>query len=185
MESHLAQLLEYLSERRFGKYRGRVVDNQDPTKRGRLRVRVDAVLGVEHIWALPCAPYAGAGVGLFAIPPANTMVWVEFEAGDPSQPIWTGCFWADDEAPAGGDPARKVWKTDAISMVLDDNSDEMTVESSSFASLTVGTSVVASAATATQSVSPASVSSSVGGGSVEVTIAGVVINHGKFGVPAI
>src|SRR5437763_17049447 len=47
----------------FGKYRGLVVDNTDPTHRGRLQVKVPAVMGEETLWAEPCAPYAGDGVG--------------------------------------------------------------------------------------------------------------------------
>src|SRR2546421_362003 len=69
----------------FGKYRGLVVDNIDPTHRGRLQVKVPAVMGEETLWAEPCAPYAGDGVGFFALPPANAGVWVEFEAGEPSR----------------------------------------------------------------------------------------------------
>lgn len=66
-------------------------------------------------WAMPCAPYAGSGVGFFAVPPVGANVWVEFEAGDPDYPIWTGCFWGTGECPAL--PAIgevKVLKTDSV-----------------------------------------------------------------------
>ena len=49
-------------ERRFyGKYRGIVVDNQDPSKLGRLKLRVPSVLGKDVVtgWATPCVPYGG------------------------------------------------------------------------------------------------------------------------------
>ena len=43
-------------------------------------------------------------MGLYAIPEPESGVWVEFEGGDPSFPIWTGCFWAD--AAVGGLPPK-------------------------------------------------------------------------------
>ena len=51
-------------ERRFyGKYRGLVVNNDDPKRLGRLRLRVPSVLGPDVVtgWAMPCVPYGGAG----------------------------------------------------------------------------------------------------------------------------
>jgi len=48
-------------------------------------------------------PYAGIGQGLFALPPIGADVWVEFEAGDPNYPVWTGCFWEEDELPAAAE----------------------------------------------------------------------------------
>ena len=87
----LEQLLEYVRSHYFGKYRGTVVSNDDPTSRGRLQVTVPNL--VENTWAMPCVPYAGSGVGFFAIPPVGANVWVEFEGGDPDYPIWSGCFW--------------------------------------------------------------------------------------------
>ncbi|MCF6407762.1 phage baseplate assembly protein V [Chitinophaga filiformis] len=100
MESQLLeQLLEWSRSRHFGKYRGIVVDNTDPTNRGRLKVQVPSVLKDLSVWAMPCLPYAGKNVGVFMVPEPGAGVWVEFEAGDLSYPIWTGGFWADDEVP--------------------------------------------------------------------------------------
>ena len=71
-------------------------------------------------WALPCVPYAGDNVGLFLIPPSGTQVWVEFEQGDLDYPIWSGCFWGDGKAPDSS-PAKKILKTPAGSIVIDDS----------------------------------------------------------------
>lgn len=84
----------------FGKYRGSVVDTDDPQRIGRIRADVPAVGSAELGWALPCLPGAGPGCGLFLIPPVGANVWIEFEAGDVSFPIWSGGFWAPGEAPA-------------------------------------------------------------------------------------
>ena len=88
-------------KRYFGKYRGKVEYNLDPQQLGRVQVSCPAVLGEGSLsWAMPCAPYGGAGVGFFAIPPTGANVWVEFEGGDPDYPIYSGCFWGLGEVPA-------------------------------------------------------------------------------------
>lgn len=107
----------------MGKYRGTVEDNADPQKRGRMKVRVPAVVGANRdIWAEPCVPYAGPGVGAWAIPPVGSHVWVEFEGGNPDYPIWTGCFWSEGETvPGGGKVEQKVFQTAAGTITLDDS----------------------------------------------------------------
>ena len=106
----------------FGKYRGSVENNIDPMQQGRIQVSVPAVLGDGSLsWAMPCVPFAGPGVGLFAIPPNGANVWVEFEAGDPDYPIWSGCFWGIGEVPALPAVAEmKVLKTDGCTITLND-----------------------------------------------------------------
>ena len=49
----LQQLLDWVRSRYFGKYRGTVSDNTDPASRGRIKVRVPAVLGDLEVWAMP------------------------------------------------------------------------------------------------------------------------------------
>ena len=110
----------------FGKYRGRVENNRDPFQKGRVQISVPDVLGDSTLsWAIPCVPYAGPGVGLFAIPPQGANLWVEFESGDPDRPIWSGCFWdpedPNDQVPASPAIAeKKVLKTDSGTIILDD-----------------------------------------------------------------
>jgi hypothetical protein len=106
----------------FGKYRGKVENNIDPMQSGRIQISVPAVLGDGKLsWAMPCVPFAGSGVGFFMIPPVGANVWVEFEAGNPDYPIWSGCFWGVGEVPAM--PAveqMKLIKTDTITLTLSD-----------------------------------------------------------------
>ena len=106
----------------FGKYRGTVANNIDPMQQGRIQISVPSVLGSGQLsWAMPCVPYAGSGVGLFLIPPIDTNIWVEFEAGDPDYPIWSGCFWGIGEVPALPAIAEmKVLKTDSCTITLND-----------------------------------------------------------------
>lgn len=114
----------------YGKYRGVVSDNQDPKGLGRIRAKVQDVLGENDSgWALPALPYAGRGVGLFLIPPTNALVWIEFEHGDPDYPIWTGCFWAEGEPPASpAAPTTKMLKTDIATITIDDQQSSLTIE---------------------------------------------------------
>ncbi|KWX02081.1 baseplate assembly protein [Carbonactinospora thermoautotrophica] len=80
--------------RYLGKYRGTVVNNVDPMRLGRIQVQVPDVLGdTPSSWAMPCLPVAGPGMGQYVVPPVGAGVWVEFEQGDPSYPIWTGCWY--------------------------------------------------------------------------------------------
>ena len=83
------------SEKFFGKHRGMVIENEDPHRLGRAKLRVPSVTGQEITgWAMPCVPYGGvSGEGMFMIPEVGANVWVEFEEGDISRPIWTGTFW--------------------------------------------------------------------------------------------
>jgi len=106
----------------YGKFRGKVTDNQDPRSQGRVRVKAPDVYGEEVSgWAMPAVPYGGKGVGLFLIPPADASVWVEFEHGDPDYPVWAGCFWAEGEVPAApAAPEMKVLKTETATITVDD-----------------------------------------------------------------
>ena len=96
-ERIVANLVERIERRFYGKYRGIVVDNQDPAKLGRLKLKVPSVLGGDVVtgWALPCSPYGGAAdQGFLFIPEVGAGVWTEFEEGDLEFPIWAGTFWS-------------------------------------------------------------------------------------------
>ena len=89
---------------------------------GRIQVICPAVLGSGTMsWAMPSAPYAGPGLGFFAIPPKGANVWVEFEGGNTDFPIWSGCFWAlGDLTPDVAIPQMKMFKTDTATLMLSD-----------------------------------------------------------------
>jgi len=133
-DTTLQALTERQTDRFYGKYRGIVVLNTDPTMRGRLTAMVPEVLGpIPSGWAEPCVPYAGTTSGFYALPPIGAGVWIEFEAGDPSRPIWTGCWWATGEAPvnekmAPPTPFRKMLRTETgLQVSLDDTAQTITV----------------------------------------------------------
>jgi phage gp45-like len=78
----------------YGKYSGEVADNKDAAKLGRITVKVPSVLGELEVIARPCLPY-----GHFFVPAKGSMVWVEFEGGDPAYPIWVGTWYPDGKVP--------------------------------------------------------------------------------------
>ncbi len=120
----LARLIERVEGRYYGKYRGRVTDNADPDNLGRVRATVPRLLGDRETgWALPAFAYGGlAEQGLYAVPAVGAGVWVEFEGGDLSYPIWAGTWYTGGAVPEGATPGRKVFKTaSAHKIVLDDD----------------------------------------------------------------
>lgn len=97
LEKIVANLVQKVERRFYGKHRGLVVDNADPEQLGRLKLRVPSVLGDAVVtgWAMPCVPYGGdANQGMLFIPEVGAGVWVEFEEGDLEFPIWVGTFWS-------------------------------------------------------------------------------------------
>jgi uncharacterized protein involved in type VI secretion and phage assembly len=130
LERIVAGLVEKTERRFYGKYRAIVVDNADPSRLGRLKLRVPSVLGPDAVtgWASPCVPYGGAAdQGLLFVPDRDAGVWAEFEEGDLEFPIWVGTYWSrpGDESqvprPQAGDgteeaepqnpPTRKILRT--------------------------------------------------------------------------
>ena len=96
--TNATELLEHVRGRYHGKYRGEVVEVDEKTMR--VKALVPAVLGGQSTgWCSPCVPYAGPQVGFAFLPEAGSGVWIEFEAGDLSFPVWTGCFWHEGEVP--------------------------------------------------------------------------------------
>ena len=128
LERLVVELAAQQRSRFYGKYRGVVTDNADPEKLGRIKAKVPQVLDTEvSPWAWPCAAYAGPDVGLFAVPPVGAGVWIEFEAGDPSRPIWVGGWWGRGDPPSNeqgsaADVPQKVLKSDSgLLLALDDD----------------------------------------------------------------
>jgi uncharacterized protein involved in type VI secretion and phage assembly len=126
-EDYQDDLLTAVESRLFGKYRGVVVGNEDPDHRGRLEIS-SPVIDNQTVWAMPCVPYAGKDRGMLFLPEVGTQIWVEFEAGDPSFPIWSGCFWGANElAAADHAPHIKLIKTEKVEIRIDDKANRITI----------------------------------------------------------
>ena len=79
----------------YGKYRAIVKDINDPEKLGRIKVLCPEIYGKDNSpWAWPCSQYGGSSqTGMLFIPELDSGVWIEFEQGHITNPIWTGCWW--------------------------------------------------------------------------------------------
>jgi uncharacterized protein involved in type VI secretion and phage assembly len=81
---------------------------------------------------MPCVPYAGANVGMAFLPETGAGVWIEFEGGDVSYPVWVGCYWRDGEIPSDATPTVKTIVTaQGCKILLDDDAQTITVTDSS------------------------------------------------------
>jgi uncharacterized protein involved in type VI secretion and phage assembly len=86
--------------RYYGKYRGTVINVEDPMRIGRIMAEVPQVYGMlPSTWAMPCVSFAGIQSGEWTVPPLGAGVWIEFEQGDPNYPIWTGGYWGSAAEP--------------------------------------------------------------------------------------
>jgi uncharacterized protein involved in type VI secretion and phage assembly len=128
----LMDLIDRIRGRFYGKYRGTVTQVDDDHK-PRIKAKVPAVLGDQETgWCMPCVPYAGDGAGIAFLPEEGAGVWIEFEGGDVSFPIWSGCYWHPNELPSRVAPKVKVIKTKGDQqIVLHDDGHAITITVSS------------------------------------------------------
>lgn len=129
-EDHLVELSEWRNEHYFGKYRGTVESVEEGDNLGIISVKVPDVFGPQHVVdrVRACSPFAGSKHGFVAVPEPGDGVWVEFEAGKTSLPIWTGFWWASGEMPEPkGKLVRTFITTKGHKLVLDDDKDEVTL----------------------------------------------------------
>lgn len=169
LERLVVELTEFTRNRYFGKYRGLVRDVDDPENLGRITAQVPEVYGDEDSpWALPSVPFAGQDHGLVVLPEVGDGVWVEFEAGDPSRPIWTGSWWGSGEMPApGGKETRVLVTTGGHKVILDDNAKKLQFIHSGGAEITMTDN---------------DITLKIGSTQIVLSASGVNINNGAFEV---
>jgi uncharacterized protein involved in type VI secretion and phage assembly len=115
-------------EKYYGIYRGTVINNIDPMMLGRIMATVPDAGGIiPSTWATPCVPLAGKQMGTFMVPQIGSGVWIQFEAGDPDRPVWSGGWWGiAAEVPAlalagvPGDPNIVIQTTLQNAIVVSD-----------------------------------------------------------------
>jgi len=79
----------------FGVYSGVVTNNVDPNNVNRLSICVPQVTGEESLDLVPgCFPPILSGY--IVLPNVGDKVWVIFESGDLSYPVWMGVFTPQD-----------------------------------------------------------------------------------------
>lgn len=69
----------------LGKYRAQIIDTDDPSGQGRVKLAIPSVFGAKLVWA--DRVHASASK---AMPSAGDVVVAEFLEGDTQFPLWTG-----------------------------------------------------------------------------------------------
>lgn len=111
---------------------GTVVDNVDPERMGRLKVRLrwhDA--GESTRWLRMTVPYSGNTRGLQFLPEVGDEVLVAFELGDPERPIIIGALWnGKDRSPVAEKNTAKriVTRSGNTIQFLDDDGGRERIE---------------------------------------------------------
>lgn len=167
LDRTLIDVLERLRNRFFGKYRGVVTDVDGGTLR--VKASVPAVLGSQSSgWARPCVPWAGPDMGFAFLPDIGAGVWIEFEGGDVSYPIWSGCYWHDGEQPSDATGSvRAIVTRSGQKILIDVDGGSITVEDQNGNTITIDSS---------------GISLQGSGQSVELASGGVNVNQGALQV---
>ncbi|MHA2426056.1 MAG: phage baseplate assembly protein V [Candidatus Thorarchaeota archaeon] len=129
MENMIMEIVEIFRSRFFGKYRGVVKTLGEGENLGCIQAQVPEVFGEEQLspWASPMVPFAGPKYGFIVLPQLDDGVWIEFEGGDISRPVWTGYWWAKgEEVPDNADAETRLIVTPiGHKIILDDRNNEM------------------------------------------------------------
>ena len=185
LEDIVADLAETPRDRVYGKYRGLVRDVEDPEGKCRIRAEVPAVLEDELTpWAMPCLPFAGDGHGLVLLPEVDDGVWSEFEGGDISRPIWSGCWFKNDERPTPDGVTQRLLATSAgHQILLDEDADEMRLTHPGGAEIVIGAQEL-TISLGNSSIRMSSSEINLNDGMVKVTTAGASLVNDAFKVGA-
>jgi len=111
---------------------GIVTDNKDPSKLGRVKLKVPILSADDTTWWAPIIMLgAGKNRGWFFIPEKGDEVLVMFEHGDLQRPIVIGALWngkdkASDKNP-GGVPRRSIKSRQGSLIVFDDENGKIEI----------------------------------------------------------
>ena len=85
---------------RYGLYRAKVVERDDERQRGRIKVQIPSILGEgKSQWVEACMNTAYDSGGDLAIPKLGDTVWIAFEEGDVTKPVYVGNFFSQFKTP--------------------------------------------------------------------------------------
>ena len=107
----------------------------DRLKRGEIRISIPSIFGETAaknlLRARPCFPY-----GHFFVPEKGDKVWVAFENGNPTAPVWLGICYPEGTVPTEAErslPMKRVIKTSSGHLIiLNDRPDSTKLEIQDF-----------------------------------------------------
>jgi uncharacterized protein involved in type VI secretion and phage assembly len=92
---------------------------------GRIQVSIPSIFEANDpsafSWARPCMPFAH-----FFVPNVGDFVWVAFENGDPSAPVWLGIWYPQGTVPGEADvspPVKRVIRSTSGHVIVMDDTD--------------------------------------------------------------
>ena len=112
---------------------GIVTDNKDPSKLGRVKLKIPILSEQDTTFWCPIIMLgAGKNRGWFFIPELNDEVLVMFEHGDLNRPLVVGALWnGKDKPPAknpGGNPQRVIKSRAGSKITFDDDKGQLIIE---------------------------------------------------------
>lgn len=121
------------SSRVFEPVIGIVTDNKDPSKLGRVKLKIPILSDQDTTYWCPIIMLgAGKNRGWFFIPEKDDEVLVMFEHGDLNRPLVVGALWnGKDKAPdknPGGNPRRVIKSRQGSKITFDDDKEQLIIE---------------------------------------------------------
>jgi len=110
-----------------------VTDNKDPSKLGRVKIKIPILSDKDTTWWAPIIMLgAGKNRGWFFIPEVDDEVLVMFEHGDMDHPVVIGALWNGKDAPPdknpGGNPRRVIKSRSGSKITFDDDKNQLIIE---------------------------------------------------------
>ena len=112
---------------------GIVTDNKDPSKLGRVKVKIPVLSMNDTTWWAPLVMIgASKNRGWFFIPEVDDEVLILFEHGDADRPVVVGSLWNGKDKPPdknpGGNPRRVIKSRAGSKVTFDDDQMKVTLE---------------------------------------------------------
>ena len=111
---------------------GVVVDNKDPQKLGRVKVKLPTIAEDSSHWATMNALGAGKDRGWFFLPEIDDEVLVMFAHGEMNRPVIVGAIWNGTDKPpeqnGGGNERRVIVSRSGHRVEFDDDAGTITFE---------------------------------------------------------
>lgn len=121
------------SSRVFEPVIGIVTDNKDPSKLGRVKLKIPILSEQDSTFWCPIIMLgAGKNRGWFYIPEKGDEVLVMFEHGDLNRPLVVGALWNGKDKPPdknpGGNPRRVIKSREGSKITFDDDKEQLIIE---------------------------------------------------------
>jgi len=121
------------SARVFEPVIGIVTDNKDPSKLGRVKLKIPVLSDQDATYWCPIVMLgAGKNRGWFFIPEKDDEVLVMFEHGDLNRPLVVGALWNGKDKPPdknpGGNPRRVIKSRQGNKITFDDENEKLIFE---------------------------------------------------------